>query len=234
MQTSAPILASLALVFIAGCGSPPVSESLAKQGEDDFEFTPSPKPRPTGLAPPTEAEFKAWDRKDPEGEKHLYKWDKDHIDTMLHYWEELECFREVVKAEGEKAFGAEPGTPGEEQWMQFKKGFVLHADGWQKRLLADQPRILEKSKFMGNIFEAHELIINRYPIAYNKGDKTALAEADAHWVIVDAKVRKYTKNLGVDLPERESEKDKAAHAKVCEEAMKPPKRDEKRRRVGPI
>jgi hypothetical protein len=39
--------------------------------EQPPNYTPNPKPRPEDLKPPTDAEFAAWNRKDPEGEKHL-------------------------------------------------------------------------------------------------------------------------------------------------------------------
>lgn len=221
----------LLLTFVA-CDSksePSIAEALATKEEEKFEYKPSPKPRPKGLAPPTDAEFKAWDRKDPAGEQHLYKWDKAHLDDMLRYWEHLECFREHVKEAGEEAFGAEPGSPTEEQWFQFKRAFVTHIDGWQKRLFAEQPRILEKSKFIGNFLEAHELVMHEYLKAYNNGDKTELEKADAHWIIVQAKIKKYVKNLGGEFPERDLNDPKVAekHAAVCEDAMTPPDRSGK-------
>src|SRR5690606_99467 len=116
----------------------------------------SPKKRPPdGLPPPTDAELKAWDRKDPEGEKHLYKFDKANLKKMLNYWNELECFREKMKEEGEKAFGVEPGSPDEEKWYQFKQLFIPMVNTWQQRLFANEPRILEKSKLIGHFLEAH-------------------------------------------------------------------------------
>ena len=218
---------------------PSIDEALAKAEEEKFEYKPNPKPRPDGLAGPSEAEFKAWDRKDPEGEKHLYKWDQANLDPMLRYWHELECFREEVKEAGVQAFGAEPGSPKEEQWYQFKRAFVTHVDGWQKRLFAEQPRVLEKSKFIGNFLEAHEMVMHGYPKAYNSGDKVELEKADAHWAIIEAKISKYVKNLGGEYPERDPENEKvmAAHAKFCEEAMKPPERGKvkkRRSRKSPI
>lgn len=231
MSWRACCLVLVAMGLSVGCddSQPSISDALATKAEDQFDYKPNPKPRPEGLAGPTEAEFKAWNRKDPEGEKHLYKWDKAHIKEMMNYWEQLECFREKVKEEGEKAFGAEPGSPTEEQWYQFKRMFVTHIDGWQKRLFAEQPRILEKSKFIGHFLEAHELVMNGYPKAYNEADKTELEKADAHWIVVQAKVKKYTKNLGEEFPERDPDnpKDVEAHAKVCELAMTPPDRSGK-------
>lgn len=223
-------LAAVAL-SLGACDSksPSIEESLAAKAEDKFEYKPNPKPRPDGLAGPTEAEFKAWDRKDPEGEKHLYKWDKANLSKMLGYWEEIECFREVVKENGMKAFGAEPGTPVEEEWFQFKRMFVNHVNGWQQRLFAKEPRVQEKSKFIGNFLEAHELVMYGYPKAINLSDKTELEKADAHWMIVEAKVKKYVKNLGEEWPERDEtdEKQMRAHAEVCAEVMKPPDRSGK-------
>jgi hypothetical protein len=207
-----------------------VAEALATKAPDaPADYKPNPKPRPEDLKPPTDAEFSAWDRKDPEGEKHLYKWDKQNGARMLVYWEQLGCFREQVVEAGNKAFGAEPGSPAEEQWFQFKRAYVVHLDGWQKRLFAEEPRILEKSKFIGNILEAHEAVMNNYPQAFNEGNKTELEKVEAHWTIVDQKMKKYAKNLGLEWTTRDltNPKDAEAHAKVCAAAMTPPDRSGK-------
>src|SRR5690606_6485300 len=148
-----------------------------------------------------------------------------HLNEMLAYWEEMQCFRDKVKEEGQKAFGAEPGSPAEEQWFQFKRMFIMLIDGWQKRLFSEQPRIQEKSKFIGNFLEAHELVMNGYPKAYNEGDTKELEKQDAHWIIVEAKVKKYVKSLGGEWPgvlDPQNPKDMEKHAKVCAEAMRPP------------
>jgi len=232
-----PLGASSILGFAAllcACGGPTLSDSLQAQQEEKLpeNYKPNPKPRPKGLDGPTEAEFKAWNRKDPEGEKHLYKWDKAHLGDMLGYWEQIQCFREKVKEEGQKAFGAEPGSPPEEQWFQFKRMFITLVDGWQQRLFAEQPRIQEKSKFIGNFLEAHELVMYGYPKAFNESDKTELEKADLHWLAVEAKVKKYVKQLGEEWPTAlapESAKELEKHAKTCEEAMKPPDRSGKKK-----
>ena len=235
LLVSGGLLVSLVGTGVLACdsGGPSVAEALKTEvDETPPDYKPNPKPRPEGLAGPTEAEFKAWDRKDPEGEKHLYKWDKGHTEVIIDYWEQLECFREKVKEEGGKAFGVEPGSPAEEQWFQFKRAYVVHLDGWQKRLFAEEPRILEKSKFIGNILEAHEAVMNNYPQAFNEGNKTELEKVEAHWTIVDQKMKKYAKNLGLEWVERDltNPKDAEAHAKVCEAAMTPPDRSGKAKR----
>ena len=213
---------------LAACDSgPSIQESLdEKAQEEKFDYKPNPKPRPTGLEGPTEAELKAWDRKDPTGEKHLYKWDKDNLDRMLGYWEEIACFREKVKAEGEKAFGAEPGSPQEEAWFQFKRTYVAHVDGWQQRLFAKEPRVQEKSKFIGDFLAAHELVMTGYPRAYNDADRDALAENDLLYDRLILKIKKYVESLGGTYPELDpaDEKAMARHAEVCEEALAPPDR----------
>lgn len=226
-------------------GGESLAEALAKADEKQAElpadYKPNPKPRPKGLEGPTEEEFAAWNRTDPEGEKHLYKWDKAHLDEMLGYWEDLQCFREEVKGAGQKAFGAEPGSAQDEQWFQFKKGFVVHLDSWQKRLFSEQPRIKEKSKFLGNFLEAHEMIMNNYPVAYNESDEKAVKKADLHWTVVEAKMKKYTKSLGgewtLDVDPADA-KSVERHAEHCKEAMTPPDRSGKvkkrRRRKGAI
>ena len=233
-------LAGFGLALLVGCGGeskPSITEALQAKEDEQLEaigYKASPKPRPDGLPPPTDAEFAAWNRKDPEGEKHLYKWDKANVDKMMGYWENLVCFQEKMKEEGDKALGFEPGSPQQEQWDQFKQAFIPHLDGWQKRLFAAEPRILEKSKYIGHILEAHELIMHGYPKAYNMGDKTELERNDAHWIIVHNKVKKYTNNLGGEFPELDPENKRAqeAHAKACEEALKPPERGKEKRGRG--
>ena len=233
-----PFCVFAACAALLGCGEPgpSISEALAESEEEKLPegYKPKPKPRPKGLGDPTKEEFDAWNRSDPEGEKHLHKWDKAHLDAMLGYWEELECFREEIKKEGEKARGAEPGSPTEEQWHQFKRVFIPHVNGWQQRLFAEQPRIQEKSKFVGNFLEAHELVMNGYPKAYNSNDAKELEKADLHWQVIEAKMSKYVKNLGEEFPELDPEDAKAMqkHAEVCEEALKPPKRGKERKRRG--
>ena len=223
----------LALLLPAGCDggdSPSLAESLAKKPEDEIKAK-NPKPRPTDkYGKPSSAEFKAWDRKDPEGEKHLYKWDKANMKRMLGYWEEIACFREKMKESGDKAFGVDPSSAEGEEWFQFKRMFITHINGWQQRLFGEEgTRILEKSKFIGHFLEAHELVMREYPDAYNNSDKTGLEKADAHWIIVEAKVKKYAKNLGGKFPEVDLDDAKSVerHNKVCEEAMKPPDRSGK-------
>lgn len=218
----------VALVALASCdsGGPTIEEALAAQEKKEAEYKGKPKPRPEGLDRPTDAEFKAWDRKDPEGEKHLYKYDKEALPRLKVYWEEVECFREKVMAEGQKAFGAEPGSPQEEEWFQFKQFYVNHVNGWQQRLFAKEPRIQERSKLIGHFLEAHELVMHGYTKAYNFSDKTALEKADLHWAVIEQKLVKYTKNLGEEWPIRDltDEKVAAAHAEACVEALKPPDR----------
>jgi hypothetical protein len=237
---SAPRLRLLPLVLALSLGAcdqqssgPSVREALEQKAPDvPADYKATPKPRPQDLPPPTDAEFAAWNRKDPEGEKHLYKWDKANGQRMLEYWEQLQCFREAVVAEGTKAFGAEPGSPAEEQWYQYKRAYVVFVDGWQKRLFAEEPRILEKSKFIGNILEAHEHVMHNYPKAFNDGDKTELEKVDAQWTIVEQKVKKYAKSLGIEWVERDltDPKQAEAHKKVCDFVFTPPDRSGKEKK----
>jgi len=231
------------LTLAVGCDSdgPSLEEALANKPEDQIKAA-NPKPRPENkYGKPSSAEFKAWDRKDPEGEKHLYKWDKANLSRMMGHWEDLTCFKEKMKEEGDKAFGVEPGSPKAEEWYQFKQSFVIPIlDSWQKRLLASEPRLIEKSKLVGNFLEAHELVSHEYPAAYNESDKTAIQKADAYWMVVEAKVKKYVNSLGGEFPEVDLDDDKsiAKHAKHCEEALKPPDRTGKtkkrRKKKSPI
>jgi hypothetical protein len=222
---------------VTACDSgPSIAESLdAKAQEEKFDYQPNPKPRPKGLDGPTEAELKAWDRKDATGEKHLYKWDKANLDRMMLYWEEIACFREKVKEEGERAFGAEPGSPQEEAWFQFKRTYVAHVNGWQQRLFAKEPRVQEKSKFIGDFLAAHELVMTGYPRGYNEGDRDALEENDLLYERLVFKIKKYVESLGETYPELDPTDDKAMakHAEVCAEALTPPDRTGKvERRKG--
>ncbi len=228
---------ALALVlpgFLIGCGGDGDKRSLAEKMGGDPEkealekagYKANPKPRPTGLPPPTDAEFSAWDRKDPEGERHLHKFDKANLKKLLNFWAELDCFREKMKMEGEKAVGVEPGSPAGEQWHQFKQIFIPMVNAWQQRMFASEPRILEKSKFIGHFLEAHELVMNGYPDAYNNSDKVAIATADAHWTIVENKIIKYLKNITTEeLPKEDltDPKVKEKHDKFCMAALNPPK-----------
>jgi len=235
---------SLSLVVVLGffgsaCGepSPTLAEALAAGEAEKLppDFKPSPKPRPKGLDGPTDAEFKAWNRKDPEGEKHLYKWDKANLGLLLGYWEDLQCFREKVMEEGQKAFGAEPGTPIDEQWFQFKSMFINHINGWQQRMFADVPKIDQKSKFIGDFLAAHELAMNAYPKAYNESDKVGLEKADLQWMRIEQKLKKYTNQLGGEWPELDPKNSKAMekHAKHCTAAMTPPDRSGKAKKRRP-
>lgn len=181
---------------------------------------------PAGLPPPSDAEFKAWDRKDPEGEKHLYKYDKQNLTKLLGYWGELECFREKMMEEGKKGMGAEPGSAVEEQYYQFKQIFIPLVNTWQQRLFSNEPRILEKSKLIGHFLEAHELVMHGYPDAYNNNDENSVAQQDAHWLIIENKITKYLKNISDEpLPKADltDPKQAEAHAKFCEKALNPPK-----------
>ncbi len=230
------LLGSVLLVgTLVGCdGGESATEAMQKSPEEEFEknYKPNPKPPPPDkLPPPTEDELAAWDRKDPEGEKRYYKWDKKHLGQMNDYWKELTCFREKMKLEGDKAFGKEPLGPEKEAFDQFKAGFVLFADGWQKRLFAEQGRsILEKSLFIGHILEAHELVSNGYPRAYENGDAMELKQQDAHWIIVDDKVSSYAERLGGkwDMPDLSDPKEQEKWDKFCAEALMPPKKGKKK------
>ena len=238
------VLGATALLVSFGCdGGPSAAEALQTNADEKFEkeqYKPSPKKeRPSdGLPPPTDAELKAWDRKDPEGEKHLYKWDKKNLTKMKGYWDELRCFREEVMKNGEKALGAEPMSPESEKWHQFKQGFIPFVNGWQQRLFANEPRIQEKSKFIGNILEAHELVMHEYPQAYNNGDEIELKKAEAHWIIVDDKVKAYAEQLGGKWEYLDTTDPKQAEKwdKFCIAAKKPPKQGEKKgkRKKSPI
>lgn len=243
----APLIAASLLLGIAtpftlvGCGGgdgKSAAEALATDPNEEFEksgkYKPNPKPPPPdGPPPPTDEEFKAWDRVDPEGEKHLYKFDKANSKRLLGYWKELVCFREAVKTEGAKAFGTEPMSPESEAWQRFKEGFIPFVNGWQQRLFAKEPRILERSKYIGNILEATELVMTGYPRAYNDGDEIELKKNDAHWLLVEDKMKDYTERIGAkwEVPNPDDPnmdpKEREKWNKFCTEAKKPPKEEKK-------
>lgn len=196
---------------------PPV-EKKAEDGEK--------REIPTAELPePTAEELAAWDRKDPEGEKHLYKWDKANAKKMQNYWKELRCLRDKMKDEGQKAFGAEPGGPEQQQWEQFKLAFIDPVvDAWQQKLFAAEGQdILTKSKYISNIIEAHELVMNGYPVAYNDGDEIEIKRQDALWTVVENKVVDYSNKIGAPfkMPDLEDPKQKAKWDKFCNDVIFP-------------
>jgi hypothetical protein len=151
---------------------------------------------------------------------------------MQDYWKQLRCFRDKMKEEGELARGAEPLGPADERWTQFKLAFIEgFLDPWQQRLFSNEPRILEKSKYIGNILEAHELVMHGYPDAYNNNDETELKKVEAHWLLVDDKVKKYSERIGAPMEEIDLADPKAAEkwAKFCEKALQPPKETGKKK-----
>lgn len=177
------------------------------------------------LPGPTKEELAAWDRKDPEGEKHLYKWDKSNAKKMQNYWKELHCLRDKMKEEGQKAFGAEPGGAEQQQWEQFKLAFIDPVvDSWQQKLFAAEGQdILTKSKYISNIIEAHELVMNGYPVAFNDGDEVEIKRQDMLWIVVENKVIDYSNKIGAPfkMPDLTNEKEKAKWDKFCHEVIFP-------------
>lgn len=159
------------------------------------------RPRADGRHPsgPTKAEFRAWDRKDPEKENELYKWDALNFGRMEAYFHDLECFHASMVAAGEAGRGAAPGTNASKTWAEAKRELVVELDVWEKQLFAKDPRILERSKFVQRFLEAHEVVARELPTAYDDDDQRAIDEAEAHWMIVVAKTDKHARNLGKTL-----------------------------------
>jgi hypothetical protein len=156
---------------------------------------PEPPPTQPGLGPPTDAEFHAWDRPDPEGEAKLDAWDREHIDRMLRTYDELRCFHQTLLAAGERQLG----NPNEKRWTAFERDWVTTLDAWQKRYFAEDPRALEKSRFFAYVLEAHEILSRTYVEAYDTRDRAKVDEVDRHWLAVEAKVRKRVEKLGGQL-----------------------------------
>lgn len=234
---------SLALFACTGSGEPSAVDALKKadeepkvetkkDGDKDGDKADEKKADDSGELPgPSAEELAAWDRKDPEGEKHLYKWDKANAKRMQNYWKELRCLRNRVKEEGQKAFGTEPGGPEQEKWEQFKLAFnSMVVDPWQQRLFAAEGQdVLSKSKVMGHMLEAHELVMNGFPTAYNDGDEVQVKVQDARWTVVENKVVDYYDKIGAPLtfPDLEDPKQAKKWAKFCEPVVLPPKRKKK-------
>jgi len=224
---------TLALALSACTSSDPGIVEAMKQADEKVETKKvdgaEKREIPTAdLDAPSDEVVAAWDRKDPEGEKHLYKWDKANAKTMHNYWKQLRCLRGKMKEEGEKVFGSEPGGPEQEQWEQFKRAYILMvADPWQQRLFAEQGQdVLSKSKLIGHILEAHELIIDAYPKAYNDSDQTEVTIADARWTVVENKVVDYSAKIGAPLkfPDLDNPKDLKNWEKFCKDVVLPHKR----------
>lgn len=167
----------------------PTTEAALAQGSDR-DADPERREHPDELPPVTEAEFRAWSRTDPAAEKRIFEWDRDNLDRMLSYFGDLQCFRHPLVAAGD-AYAA--GKSSEAEWTQVRRAHIIALNEWVQQL-----RALEKSKLMGNLLEAHELVMTGYPQAYERGDQAELAKQDAHWQIIEAKVRKYVEVLGVE------------------------------------
>lgn len=173
---------------------------------------PEPPPEPTPAeryGRPTQEEFEAWDRKDPAADKHLYEWDRNNYARLQPYIHDLECLRARMVAAGEAGAGTKPGSAKAEAWLRAKRALILELDRWQKDLLVMEPRIFEKSKAIGMLLEAHELVMHALPHAYDDADTNAIQKAAAHWMIVEAKLDTYAQRLG-HSPTRASD----AHCKA--------------------
>lgn len=159
------------------------------------------RPRADGRHPsgPTEAEFRAWDRKDPTKENDLYKWDAANFGRMEAHFHDLECFRVFMIAAGESGRGAAPGTKAAKTWAEAKRELVGKLDVWEKQLFAEDPRILERSKFVQRFLEAHEVVARELPKAYDDDDQRAIDKAEAHWMVAVAMTDKHARNLGKTL-----------------------------------
>ena len=112
-------------------------------------------------------------------------------------------------AAGEAGRGAAPGTRAAKAWSKAKLELVRDLDAWQRELFIKEPRIIERSKFVGHFLEAHEVVARELPKAYDGDDPLAIEKAEAHWTIVAAKIDKYGRALG-KVPSRASD----AHCKA--------------------
>ena len=154
------------------------------------ERAPTRGPIPSAELPsPTEAELRAWDRKDPEGEKHLYKWDKANFAALDSYWRELQCLHFAVRSSGDASL-----TGGDPKWWEgFRLNLSTKGEGWLEPLV--QQGLLGKSKFFSQLIEGYELAVYQYPEAYEGREAMPLMRLDAHWLIVENKIEDYAERL---------------------------------------
>ena len=178
---------------VAGVVAAQVASAQREEPPEPKLDVPPTRARPEGLETPTDAEFRAWDRKDPAGDRLLHEWDRDHLDAMLAYARDLECFKLANAAAGE-AYRGKSGAKTE--WYEYKREAVREMNRWQERMFADHPGIAATSKFVGHLLEMHELVIHAQLQAYNDDDRDALDKVELHWAIIVAKIDKYTDSLG--------------------------------------
>ena len=202
-------IALLTLVSLA-CAKPSTEPASAEPepGSDSptaepviVEAEPEDDPSSTELPLPSEEELAAWDRKDPAAEQHLYDWDKANEAKMHAYWQDLRCMRAAVKEAGDDAFRASPGSKAQKDWDKFKQTFIVSVcDAWLQDLFkVEGHEILAKSKYVVYFLEAHELLMNGYPRAYDGTEEVELQRAEALWTIVSNKVDDYSNKIGAPL-----------------------------------
>lgn len=181
-----------------GRGTEPPSDAapVAATPEPETEPEPAPAPPADVASPePTDEEF-AWARRAPEQEAQLDAWDRANLQRLLRSFDELRCFHQAVRLEGER-FMADAGR--EPEWFQHKQRTILALDEWLMRLSTENPRIFERSGLAGHILEAFELVAFTYLTAYTARDRTELDGSDAHWRTVETKVRDRATKLGGTL-----------------------------------
>jgi hypothetical protein len=226
-------LALLLPGLLAGCGggdSKTLAEKMAgdpeKEALEKAGYKANPKPRPTGLPPPTDAEFAAWDRKDPEGERHLHKFDKANLKKLLNFWAELDCFREKMKSEGAKAVGVEPGQPGRRAVASIQAD--LHPDGQRLaaahvRQRAADPREIQADRPLPRGPRAgDERLPGRLQQQRPAGDRHRRRPVD-HRREQDHQVPQEHHHGGAPKEDLTDPKVKEKHDKFCMAALNPPK-----------
>lgn len=176
-------------------------EPLIVEAEPEHDPSPPEEAPSAELPPPSEEELAAWDRKDPDGEKHLYKWDKANEAKMQAYWQDLRCMRAAMMEAGADAFLSPGGSKAQKRWETFKQTFIAPVcDAWLQDLFkVEGHEILTKSKYVVYFLEAHELIMNGYPRAYDGSDEVEVKRQEALWIIVSNKVDDYSSKIGAPL-----------------------------------
>lgn len=171
-------------------------EPQVSKGPDAPPLTTDPPkpPPPPRLAVPEETKFNAWERRDPTSERPLHEWDRANLVMMHRYFRDLECAHLTMIDQGD---GYLSGTRTPEQWATHKRTVIVDLNTWQQTIFRDNPRIMEKSKYLGTLLEMHELVMSGIPKAYTTADDKAVRRAAMYWRVLIAKVTTYTLTLGV-------------------------------------
>lgn len=146
---------------------------------------------------PTAEQLAAWDRASPQRDAPLNAFDQQNFEKMQARMHDLECFRRRAIEHGEQSLSAEPGSKADDAWFHFKRSFVMEMDTWQKQMFADDLRVIEKSKYIGPLLEAHEVVMHHLLRAYNEQDRERITKVGLMWEAAAARFDAHTTALGL-------------------------------------